>query len=88
VELLVATWSIRLALGAALAVAVLSISAGMSVIDAVDRAVIAAFVFTLVGRLLIGFLETPEQRLARLRAARDRSAAKTPARTTARDGRA
>jgi hypothetical protein len=31
---------------------------------------VAAFVFTLAGRLLIGFLERPDQRMHRLRAER------------------
>lgn len=71
-ELLVATWSLRLALVAALAVGGFALSGGATVIDAVDRAALAALVFTLAGRWFIGFLETPEQRLARLRARRVR----------------
>lgn len=71
-ELLVATWTVRLAFFGALGVAAISLGAGSLVPDAVIRAAFVAFVFTLAGRLLIGFLETPEQRLARLR--RERSA--------------
>lgn len=70
-ELLVATWTLRLALVASLAVAWISLSVGATVIEAVDRSVIAALAFTLLGRLLIGWLETPEQRMLRLRARRD-----------------
>lgn len=66
-ELLVATWTLRLAFIGALGVAAISLAAGSMVPDAVLRAAFAAFVFTLGGRLLIGFLETPDQRLARLR---------------------
>lgn len=70
-ELLVATWTLRLALVASLAVAGISLSAGSTVVEAVDRSVIAAFAFTFLGRLFIGWLETPEQRMLRLRARRD-----------------
>jgi hypothetical protein len=66
-ELLVATWTVRLAFIGALGVAGISLAAGSLVPDAVIRAAFVAFVFTLGGRLLIGFLETPEQRLVRLR---------------------
>jgi hypothetical protein len=66
-ELLVATWTVRFAFFGALAVFGISLAAGSLVPDAVIRAVLVAFVFTMGGRLLIGFLETPEQRLHRLR---------------------
>jgi hypothetical protein len=66
-ELLVATWTVRLAMIGALAVVGISLAAGSLLPDAVIRAAFVAFVFTFGGRLLIGFLETPEQRLARLR---------------------
>ena len=66
-ELLVATWTVRLALISALAVVGISLAAGSLLPDAVIRAAFVAFVFTFGGRQLIGFLETPEQRLARLR---------------------
>jgi hypothetical protein len=75
-ELLVATWTVRLAFIGALGVAGISLAAGSMVPDAVVRAAFAAFVFTLGGRLLIGFLETPEQRLVRLRRERARRAGK------------
>jgi hypothetical protein len=79
-ELLVATWTLRLALVGALAVAGISLSAGAPVIDAVDRAVIAAFAFTVLGRKVIGWLETPQQRMLRLRARREAAAGgKAPA---------
>jgi len=76
-ELLVATWSVRLALLAALAVGGISISAGSPVLDAVERSIGVAFVFTLVGRQLIGLLETPQQRMLRLRARRNAKRAKS-----------
>jgi hypothetical protein len=75
VELFVATWSVRLALISALAVAGISLSAGSLLADAVVRAAFAAFVFTLAGRLLIGFLESPEHRLNRIRRERAKAAA-------------
>jgi hypothetical protein len=66
-ELLVATWTVRFAFIGALGVAGISLAAGSAVPDAVIRSAFVAFVFTLGGRLLIGFLETPDQRLVRLR---------------------
>lgn len=69
-ELLVATWTLRIALIGSLAAAGVSVAAGMTVIEAVDRAALTAFALTLLGRLLVGWLETPEQRLRRLRAKR------------------
>jgi hypothetical protein len=70
VELLVATWTVRLAFISAIAVLGISLSAGSVLVDAVLRAAIAAFVFTLGGRLLVGVLERPDQRMHRLRAER------------------
>jgi hypothetical protein len=70
VELLVATWTVRFAFVAAIAVLWISLSAGAVLTDAVLRAAVAAFVFTLAGRILIGLLETPDQRMRRLRAER------------------
>ena len=75
-ELLVATWTVRLTLIGALGVAVLSLSAGATIVDAANRAAITAFVFTFAGRWLIGALETPEQRIARLRSRRGGKAGK------------
>jgi hypothetical protein len=69
-ELLVATWTLRLSLVGALAVGAISLSAAAPVIEAVDRAVITAFALTFLGRQLIGWLETPQQRMLRLRARR------------------
>ena len=66
-ELLVATWTVRLAFISAVAVAGISLSSGSLVVDAVLRAAVAAFVFTFAGRILIGVLETPDQRMRRLR---------------------
>jgi hypothetical protein len=77
-ELLVATWTVRLVLVGSSAVAAISLLAGTTVIESVDRAAVAAFVFTAFGRQLISWLETPEQRMRRLRARRD-MARKLPA---------
>jgi hypothetical protein len=71
-ELLVATWSVRLAAVAALAVAVASIASGIPVSEAILRAIAAAFVFTLGGRILLTRLESKEQRFRRLMAQRAR----------------
>lgn len=72
-ELLVATWTLRIAFAGALVVGWLTVSAGGTPVDAVDRAALAAFAFTLLGRKLIGWLETPEQKMQRLRANRAKS---------------
>ena len=69
-ELLIASWSIRFAMVAAAAVGGISFFVGSSPIESFDRAVGAAFVFILVGRFLLGRLETPEQRMQLLRARR------------------
>jgi hypothetical protein len=66
-ELLVATWTLRVAVLAACAVGAASISAGTPVVDSVDRGIAVAVVFTFAGRQLMGFLEPPERRLLRLR---------------------
>jgi hypothetical protein len=71
-ELLVATWTIRLALLGALLVGWISVASGLSLLDVVVRAALAAFALTFAGRQLIGWLETPEQRMLRLRARRTR----------------
>lgn len=94
-ELLVATWTLRLALVGSLAVAAISVSAGATIIDAVERAVVAAFALTLLGRLLIGWLQTPEQRMLKLRRRREAARRKNgtapgeqkPSRQAARDTR-
>ena len=70
-ELLVAAWTLRIALVGSLVVAGISLSAGATVLDAVERAVIAAFALTLLGRKLVGWLQTPEQRMLKLRARRE-----------------
>jgi hypothetical protein len=75
-ELLVATWTLRVAIVAALAVAGASISAGTPVVTAVDRGILAAVVFTFAGRKLMGWLEPPERRLLRMRQKRQARRAK------------
>lgn len=75
-ELLVATWTLRLALVGALAVGGLSFSAGTPLVESIDRAAIAAFAFTFLGRQIVGWLETPEQRVLRMRARREKSRGK------------
>ncbi len=71
-ELLVATWTLRLALVGALAVAAISVSAGATM-HRRRRARRASppSPSPLLGRLLIGWLETPEQRMLRLRRRRE-----------------
>ncbi len=69
-ELLVAAWTARLALVGALLVGWISLAAGATMLDVAIRVAIAAFVLTYAGRLLIGWLETPEQKMLRLRAGR------------------
>lgn len=75
-ELLVATWTLRVAIAAALAVGGVSISVGTPVIDSIDRAMAAAVAFTFAGRWLAGWLEPPEARLLRMRRRRDARRAK------------
>lgn len=69
-ELLIATWSVRLALISVIAVGGLSLSVGASPLDAAIRAAGGAFAFTLGGRVLLAKLESPGQRLDRIRAVR------------------
>ena len=66
-QLLVATWTLRIAIVAALAVGGVSYQSGASAIDCVDRALAAAVGFTLAGRLLVGWLEPPEVRMLKMR---------------------
>ena len=76
-ELLVATWTLRLAIVAAVLIGGVSLAAGVSVLDAAQRAVLAFFLFTLGGRLLLDRLEPPERKLERRRRRYARPAAKT-----------
>jgi hypothetical protein len=71
-ELLVATWTIRLTLVGMLVVGWITLSSGLGMLDVVIRAAVVAFVLLFAGRQALGWLETPEQRLARLRASRAR----------------
>ena len=75
-ELLVATWTLRVAVVAALAVGGASYSAGTPAIESVDRAMAAAVLFTFAGRWLTGWLEPPERRLLRMRKKREARRAK------------
>ena len=70
-ELLLATWTLRFALFAAVAVTGVSISAGTPVLESVDRGLAAAVAFSLGGRVLMGFFEPPERRLVRMRKRRE-----------------
>lgn len=81
-ELLVATWTTRLALVGALLVGWISLAAGATMIDVAIRVALAAFLLTYAGRLLMGWLETPEQKMLRLRAGR--SSKRAPQRAKAR----
>jgi hypothetical protein len=71
-ELLVATWTIRLAFVGMLIVGWITLSSGMGLIDVVTRCALVAFVLLFAGRQALGWLETPEQKLARLRSSRTR----------------
>lgn len=71
-ELLVATWTIRLTFVGMLVVGWITWSSGLGMIDVVIRTAVTAFVLLFAGRQALGWLETPEQKLARLRAARSR----------------
>jgi hypothetical protein len=75
-ELLVATWTLRVAIVAALAVGVASYGSGATLIDCVDRAMFAAVGFTFAGRWLVGWLEPPEAKMLRLRRRREAQRAK------------
>jgi hypothetical protein len=70
-DLLIATWTLRVSIIAALAVGVASYSAGAPVVACVDRAMAAAVVFTLAGRLLMGWLDPPERKMLRMRKRRE-----------------
>lgn len=69
-ELLIATWTIRLALVGALLVGWISLASGATMIDVAIRIALAAFVLTYAGRLMMGWLETPEQKMLRMRVGR------------------
>jgi len=75
-QLLVATWTLRIALVAAFAVGGVSYQAGASAIDCVDRALAVAVGFTLAGRWLLGWLEPPEVRVLKMRMRREAKRAK------------
>jgi hypothetical protein len=75
-ELFVATWTMRVAIVAALAVGFVSYEAGAATIDCVDRALAAAVAFLIAGRMLIGWLEPPERKLLRMRLKRAKQRAK------------
>jgi hypothetical protein len=70
VELLVATWTVRLTFVAVLVVGWVTVSSGLGMLDVVIRTALVAFVLLFAGRQALGWLETPEQKLARLRAKR------------------
>ncbi len=77
-NLMIATWTLRFSIIAALAVGGASYSAGVPVVESVDRAMAAAVFFTLGGRLLMGWLEPPEQKMLRMRKRRDAKRTKNP----------
>jgi hypothetical protein len=82
-ELLVATWTLRIAIVAALAVGGASYQAGSAAIDCVDRALAVAVVFTFAGRMLVSWLEPPEVKMLRMRQRRDAKRAKQRKNVTA-----
>jgi hypothetical protein len=61
-ELLIATWTLRIAIVAALAVGGVSYQAGAPAVDCVDRALAVAVGFTLAGRLLWAGSNRPRRR--------------------------
>ncbi len=71
-ELLVATWTTRLALVGALLVGWISLASGATMLDVAIRLALAAFVLSYAGRLIMGWLETPEQKMLRLRKSRSK----------------
>jgi hypothetical protein len=71
-ELLVATWTVRLALIGGLIVGWISLAAGVGMIDVAIRVGLTAFALTFAGRQIMGWLETPAQKMLRLRARRTR----------------
>jgi hypothetical protein len=75
-QLLLATWTMRIALVAAFAVGGVSYQAGAPAIDCVDRALAVAVGFTLAGRWLLGMLEPPEVRMLKMRMRREAKRAK------------
>ncbi len=82
-QLFVATWTLRIAIAAALAVGLVSYQAGASAIDCADRALAAAVGFTLAGRFLLGWLEPPEVKMLKMRRRREAKRAKTRKRAPA-----
>ena len=82
-ELFIATWTLRIAIVAALAVGGVSFQSGASAIDCVDRALATAVGFTLAGRLLVGWLEPPERKMMRMRKRRDAKRSKAMKSATA-----
>jgi|BarGraIncu00222A_1022003.scaffolds.fasta_scaffold78469_2 hypothetical protein len=70
-ELLIATWTLRGAIVAALAVGGASYGSGATAVDAVDRALAVAVAFTFAGRFLLSWLEPPAAKMLRLRKRRE-----------------
>jgi hypothetical protein len=66
-ELLVATWTVRLSLVGGLIVGWVSMAMGLGMVDVAVRVGLTAFILTFAGRQLMSLLETPEQRMMRLR---------------------
>jgi hypothetical protein len=75
-QLLVSTWTMRLATVAAGVIGFVSYQAGTPVIECVDRALAVAVGFTLGGRFLLGWLEPPEVRMLKMRRRRELKRAK------------
>jgi hypothetical protein len=71
-ELLVATWTVRLTFVGMLIVGWITLQSGLGLLDVVIRVALTAFVLLFAGRQALGWLETPEQRMARLRTKRSR----------------
>ena len=82
-QLLIATWTLRISIIAAAAVGYVSYQSGAPTVDCVDRALAAAVGFTFAGRLLAGWLEPPEVKMLRSRRRRDARRAKSMKSATA-----
>ena len=75
-DLFIATWTLRIAIVAALAVGGASYESGAPMMDCVDRALAVAVGFTLAGRFLVSWLEPPEVKMMRMRKKREAKRAK------------
>lgn len=64
-EMLVATWTVRLTLLGMLIVGFLSWSAGVTMLEMVLKVAATALALLFAGRQVLGLLESPEQKMVR-----------------------